>query len=53
MSAVIDLLSTIEDPCVVNKIIYPLPTLLFISICAIFCGAESWDDIVVFAESRR
>jgi hypothetical protein len=22
------------------------------SICAIFCGAESWDDMVVFAESR-
>lgn len=53
MSSVIDLLSTIEDPRVANKIIYPLPTLLFISICAIFCGAESWDDIVVFAESRR
>lgn len=53
MSEVIDFLSTIEDPRVSNKIIYPLPTLLFISICAIFCGAESWDDIVVFAESRR
>ena len=53
MSEVIDLLSTIEDPRVADKIIYPLPTLLFISICAIFCGAESWDDIVVFAESRR
>ena len=53
MSEVIDLLSTIEDPRVLNKIIYPMPTLLFISICAFFCGAESWDDIVVFAESRR
>lgn len=53
MSEVIDLLSTIEDTRVANKIIYPLPTLLFISICAIFCGAESWDDIVVFAESRK
>ncbi|MGM9455295.1 ISAs1 family transposase [Legionella bozemanae] len=53
MSEVIDLLSKIDDPRLANKIIYPLPTLLFISICAIFCGAESWDDIVVFAESRR
>lgn len=53
MSEVIDLLSTIDDLRVANKILYPLPTLLFISICAIFCGAESWDDIVVFAESRR
>jgi hypothetical protein len=47
MSEVLDLLSTIEDPRVADRIIYPLPTLLFISICAIFCGAESWDDIVV------
>ncbi|CAM4504107.1 MAG: hypothetical protein LEGION0403_FIIPPAGN_01888 [Legionella sp.] len=53
MSEVIDLLSTIDYSRVANKIIYPLLTLLFISICAIFCGAESWDYIVVFAESRR
>ena len=53
MSEIIDLLSTIEDPRVADKIIYPLPTLLFISICAIFFGAESWDDIVVFSESRK
>jgi len=23
------------------------------SICAVFCGAESWDDMVVFTESRK
>jgi predicted transposase YbfD/YdcC len=53
MTEVFDLLSTIEDTRDSDKVIYPLPTLLFISICAIFSGAESWDDIVVFAESRR
>ena len=53
MSEVLALLSTIEDPRDQDKILYPLPTLLFIAICAIFSGAESWDDIVVFAESRK
>ncbi len=53
MSEVLELLSTIKDPRDQEKIIYPLPTLLFIAICAIFCGAESWDDIVTFAESRK
>ena len=53
MSEVLALLSTIEDPRDQGKILYPLPTLLFIAICAIFSGAESWDDIVVFAESRK
>ena len=41
MSEVLALLSTIEDPRDQGKILYPLPTLLFIAICAIFSGAES------------
>lgn len=53
MPEVLELLSSIDDPRDQKKILYPLPTLLFISICAIFCGAESWDDIVTFAESRQ
>ena len=53
MSEVLSLLSTIEDPRDQKKIIYPLSTLLFMSICAIFCGAESWDDIAMFSQSRR
>ena len=53
MSEVLDLLSTVEDPRDQEKIVYPLPTLLFICICSIFCGADSWDDIVVFTESRK
>jgi hypothetical protein len=53
MSEVLELLSTIEDSRDQAKIIYPLPTLLFIAICAIFSGAESWDDMVTFAESRK
>lgn len=53
MSEVIELLSTIEDYRNPERIIYTLSTLLFMSICAIFCGAESWEDIVVFSESRK
>ena len=52
MSEVLAFLSTVEDLREQEKIIYPLSSLLFMSICAIFCGAESWDDMVVFAESR-
>ena len=52
MSEVLAFLSTVEDLREQEKIIYPLSSLLFMSICAIFCGAESWDDMVAFAESR-
>ena len=53
MSELLSFLSTVADPRDAEKIVYPLPFLLFISICAIFCGAESWDDMVVFTESRK
>ncbi|ARB91415.1 transposase family protein [Legionella longbeachae] len=53
MLAVIEYLSTIEDPRDQEKIEYPLSSLIFISLCAIFCGAEGWDDIVLFADSRK
>jgi len=50
---VIDCLSKIADHRDQNKIIHPLPTILFTSICAIFCGAEGWEDIVLWAESNK
>lgn len=53
MSEVLAFLSRVEDVREQDKIIYPLSSLLFMSICAIFCGAESWDDMVVFTESRK
>ena len=43
MSEVLAFLSTVEDLREQEKIIYPLSSLLFMSICAIFCGAGSWD----------
>lgn len=53
MSEVLAFLSTVDDPRDQEKVVYPLVSLLFMSICSIFCGAESWDDMVVFTESRK
>tara|TARA_B100001079_G_C16359375_1_gene492141 strand:+ start:104 stop:1216 length:1113 start_codon:yes stop_codon:yes gene_type:complete len=53
MSEVLDFLSSVDDPREQEKVVYPLVSLLFMSICAVFCGAESWDDMVVFTESRK
>lgn len=50
---IIDCLSKIEDSRDPAKTIHPLPTILFISICAIFCSAEGWEDIVLWAESHK
>ena len=53
MADVIESLNKFNDPRDPEKIIHPLSTILFISICAIFCGAEGWDDIVLWAELQQ
>lgn len=53
MSVVIHLLNQFEDPRDPKKVRHPLATVLFISICAIFCGAEGWEDIVSWAETHQ
>jgi len=53
MSEVIQLLQQFDDPRDPKKVSHPLPTILFMSICAIFCGAEGWEDIVLWAEAQK
>ena len=47
---VLELLNRIADTREQKKVRHPLPTILFISLCAIFCGAESWEDIKLWGE---
>ncbi len=50
---VLELLNRIVDPREQKKVRHPLPTILFISLCAIFCGAESWEDIKLWGEVHK
>lgn len=52
MLKIIEVLEAIPDERSRHKIKHPLSSLLFTSICAIFCGAESWEDIPTWAESN-
>ena len=53
MAKVLELLDQFDDPRAQNKVKHPLSTILFISICAIFCGAEGWEDMVLWAQIHR
>ena len=53
MSSVIEHLTQLHDPRDPMKIKHPLPTILFISICSIFCGAETWGDMTLWAETHK
>lgn len=53
MSLVLDLLSQFSDSRDPEKVRHPLSSILFMSICAIFCGAEGWEDITMWGEMHR
>lgn len=53
MSSVIEHLNQFQDPRDPNKVKHPLSTILFISICGVFSGAEGWEDMVLWAETHK
>jgi hypothetical protein len=38
----------LDDPRIERKKLHPMPEILLLTLCAIICGAESWDDIELF-----
>ena len=44
--------SALEDPRVERTKLHPLLSIVTIAICAVICGAESWDDIEEFGEVK-
>jgi predicted transposase YbfD/YdcC len=46
-------LEQFSDPRAENKVTYPLSSLLFTSICAVCSGAETWGQIVTWAETHK
>ncbi|NRA86233.1 MAG: ISAs1 family transposase [Rhizobiales bacterium] len=53
MLDVTGLLEQFTDPREDNKVTYPLLSLLFMSICGVCSGAETWGQIVTWAETHQ
>jgi predicted transposase YbfD/YdcC len=49
----IECFSDLPDPRVERTRAHKLIDILVIAICAVICGAEGWDDMVVFAKAKR
>jgi len=45
--------ATLEDPRVERTKLHPLVSILVIAVCAVVCGAESWDEIAAFGEAKE
>lgn len=50
--SLVERFAAIEDPRLDRKKLYPLHEILFITLCAMICGAESWRDIEDFGEAK-
>lgn len=47
-----DFFDELEDPRVERTKLYPLTEILFVIVCAMICGSDSWRDFVDFGESK-
>jgi predicted transposase YbfD/YdcC len=43
----------LRDPRVIGRTAYPLVNIIFIAICAVICGVDTFTGMEVFAESKR
>jgi predicted transposase YbfD/YdcC len=44
--------ATLDDPRVERTKLHPLLSIVTIALCAVIAGAESWDDVELFGESK-
>lgn len=51
--SLIEHFATLEDPRVERTKLHPLISIIVIALCAVICGAESWDDIALFGEAKE
>jgi predicted transposase YbfD/YdcC len=44
--------SDIDDPRIERSKLHKLPDIMTIAICAVICGADTWEDIELFGDSK-
>src|SRR5579875_1365250 len=51
--SLIEHFAALEDPRVERTKLHPLVSIVVIALCAVICGAESWDEIAAFGEAKQ
>lgn len=49
---ILDLIQKIPDPRMAGKVTHPLGTILFVGLCGVLSGCESWSDIEDYCETK-
>ena len=50
---VLSMIKEISDPRMEGKVCHPLSTIIFVALCGILCGCESWSDIKDYCRVKR
>jgi predicted transposase YbfD/YdcC len=48
----LDFLENLEDPRIDRKKLYPLNEILFLTLTAVICGSDGWEDIEAFGKEK-
>jgi predicted transposase YbfD/YdcC len=48
----LDVFGQLNDSRIDRKKLHPMPEILLLTLCAVICGAESWNDIELFGEAK-
>ena len=51
--SIIEHFSSLKDPRIDRKKLYPLMEILFIVLCGAICGADSWRDFVIIGKEKK
>lgn len=49
---IIDICKQIEDPRMDRKKLHKMETIIYVSIAAVICGAQSWNEIEEFGHAK-
>jgi len=50
---ILDLIQEIDDPRLRGKVHHPLETIVFITLCAVLSGSDTWSDIELYGYGKK
>ena len=50
---ILDLIEEIDDPRLRGKVHHPLESILFITLCAVLSGSDTWSDIELYGRGKK
>lgn len=50
---ILGLINNIRDPRMEGKVVHKFSSIIFVGLCAVLSGCESWSDIEDYCEAKK